>query len=80
MKQDLDLLATEHHDIPSRHQSMQATLDVSWRRLTTEQRRAFQKLTVFRGGFTRTAALEVACVTLPLLVTLINKSWLTYDR
>jgi predicted ATPase/DNA-binding CsgD family transcriptional regulator len=80
IEQSLGLLATDHHDVPRRHQSMEAALDVSWRRLISEQQRAFQELTVFRGGFTRTAALEVAGATLPLLVTLVNKSWLSYDR
>ncbi len=78
--QSLDFLATEHSDVPRRHKSMQAALDASWRRLTAEQKRAFQELTVFRGGFTKTAAVEVAGATLPLLVALTNKSWLSYDR
>lgn len=80
IEESLQLLATEDHDVPERHKSMQATLDTSWRRLSQEQRRAFQELTVFRGGFTRTAALQVAAATLPLLVTLVNKSWLSYAR
>jgi tetratricopeptide (TPR) repeat protein len=80
LEQSLDLLATEHHDIPLRHRSMEAALGASWRRLAPEQKRAFKGLTVFRGGFTRMAAAEVAGATLPLLVTLVNKSWLTYDR
>jgi len=76
----LDLLATDHQDVPQRHQSMQATLDASWRQLTPGQKRALQELTAFRGGFTRPAALEIAGTTLPLLVSLVNKSWLSYDR
>ncbi|MFN2136782.1 MAG: hypothetical protein ACK2UK_12560, partial [Candidatus Promineifilaceae bacterium] len=65
---------------PRRHRSMQATLDVSWARLNADQQRACEELSVFRGGFTRAAAFGVAGATLPLLVTLANKSWLTYDR
>ena len=80
IEQSLQLLTSEHHDLPRRHRSMQAALDVSWRRLTSEQKLAFQELTVFRGGFTRSAAAEVAGATLPLLVTLVNKSWISYDR
>ncbi|MFN2138829.1 MAG: tetratricopeptide repeat protein [Candidatus Promineifilaceae bacterium] len=80
IEQSLNLLATKHHDVPQRHQSISAALDVSWTRLNQEQRRAFQELTVFRGGFTRPAALEVAGAALPLLVTLANKSWLAYNR
>jgi tetratricopeptide (TPR) repeat protein len=59
---------------------MQATLDVSWNRLSSEQKRAFQALTVFRGGFNRSAALAVAGADLSLLVDLVNKSWLSYER
>lgn len=79
LEQGLNLLSSGHHDVPQRHRSMQATLDVSWNRLSSEQIRGFQGLTVFRGGFTRVAALEIAGVTLPILVTLVNKSWLLYD-
>jgi predicted ATPase len=80
IEKSLDLLATEHLDVPERHRSMQATLDASWRTLNSEKQLGFQELTVFRGGFTRSAAFQVAGVTLPLLVSLANKSWLSYDR
>jgi predicted ATPase/DNA-binding CsgD family transcriptional regulator len=80
IEMSLSLLVTEYGDVIQRHQSMQATLDVSWNRLSSEQKLSFQELTVFRGGFTRAAAQEVAGATLPLLVTLANKSWLSYDR
>jgi len=79
IEQGLTLLVTRHHDVPQRHQSMQAMLDVSWSKLNPQQQRTFQALTLFRGGFTRTAALQVAGAGLPLLVTLVNKSWLAYD-
>jgi predicted ATPase/DNA-binding CsgD family transcriptional regulator len=80
IEMSLALLASKRYDVSQRHQSMQATLDVSWKRLSAEQKLTFQELTVFRGGFTRAAAMEVAGATLPLLVTLVNKSWLSYDR
>lgn len=80
IEQSMRLLSSELHDAPPRHRSMQAALDVSWTRLVKEEKRAFQELTVFRGGFTRVAALEVAGASLPILVTLMNKSWLSYDR
>ncbi|MFZ0545767.1 MAG: LuxR C-terminal-related transcriptional regulator [Candidatus Promineifilaceae bacterium] len=80
IEQSFHLLAADRYDLPERHRSMQAALDASWKRLNPAQKIAFQGLTVFRGGFTRLAALEAADVTLPLLVTLTNKSWLSYDR
>jgi predicted ATPase len=79
LEQSLHFLTTSHHDVPKRHRSMQATLDVSWNRLNFDQKKGFQELTVFRGGFTRIAAIEIAGITLPILVTLVNKSWLSYD-
>jgi DNA-binding CsgD family transcriptional regulator/tetratricopeptide (TPR) repeat protein len=80
IEQSLDLLSTENYSGPQQYQSMQATLDASWIRLSREQQLGFQRLTVFRGGFTRPAAQEVAGSALPLLVALTNKSWLFYDR
>lgn len=80
IEQSMQLLHTKHHDVPRRHRSMQATLDLSWKRLSAQQKRAFQELTVFRGGFGRSAALEVAGADLSLLVAMVNKSWLSYER
>ena len=80
IEKSMQLLSTEHHDVPKRHRSIQATLDASWKRLTPEQKRAFQGVTIFRGGFTRSAAVEVAHADLSLLFALVNKSWLSYER
>ncbi|MCO5193648.1 MAG: tetratricopeptide repeat protein [Anaerolineae bacterium] len=80
IERNLHILNAEYHDMPERHRSMQATLEISWNRLNAEQQVGFQNLTVFRDGMTRAAASEVAGVTLPLLVTLVHKSWLSYDR
>jgi predicted ATPase/DNA-binding CsgD family transcriptional regulator len=80
IEKGLALLATEADGWLPRHRSMQATLDASWRRLSAEQQIAFLQLCLFRGGFTRHAAHEVAAVTLPLLVQLVFKSWLLYDQ
>lgn len=80
IEQSLNLLTAEHKDVPERHRSMRAALDASWRRLAVEQQCAFQELTVFQGGFTRQAALIATSASLPLLVSLVNTSWLSYDR
>jgi DNA-binding SARP family transcriptional activator len=77
---DLDILRADYHDLPERHRSMQAMLEISWRRLSTEEQTAFQKLSVFRGGFSRTAAAAVANARARLLTSLTHKSWLTYDQ
>lgn len=70
----LDILSGEMHDIPERQQSMRAIFDSSWERLTTVEQQAFALLSVFRGGFGREAAAEVAQISLPILRRLVNKS------
>ncbi|HYI57083.1 MAG TPA: helix-turn-helix domain-containing protein, partial [Microlunatus sp.] len=47
-------------DLPSRQQTMRATLDWSHRLLTLEQQRLFRMLAVLRGGATLTVIEEVA--------------------
>jgi predicted ATPase len=58
MERSLNFLATEFRDLPQRHRSMQAALNLSWQRLNNEQQDAIRKLSVFQGGFARMAALE----------------------
>jgi DNA-binding SARP family transcriptional activator len=49
----------------------------SWSLLTAAERDAQARLAVFRGGFTRTAACEIAGVGLATLAALVDKSMLT---
>jgi tetratricopeptide (TPR) repeat protein len=58
---------------------LRAAFDHSWRLLTDEDRKVFKKLSVFRGGFTREAAAQVAGAALKTLMTLVNKSLLRWD-
>jgi predicted ATPase len=58
--QSLDFLESEWQDVPNRHHSMRAVFDHSWGLLSEPERETFQQLSVFRGGFTRQAAQEVA--------------------
>ncbi|MEZ4668208.1 MAG: LuxR C-terminal-related transcriptional regulator [Anaerolineae bacterium] len=74
IRNSLDFLSVEMRDIPERQWSMQAVFESTWKRLTEAERRAFMKLAVFRGGFTRQAARDVAGFTPQLLLSLINKS------
>ncbi len=70
-------LETSKRDLPERHRSLRAVFDASWELLTDEERTALRKLSVFRGGFRREAASAVAGVNLPVLASLIDKSFLT---
>jgi len=74
--EEIDVLTTNTRDVPERHRSMAAVFDQSWRLLDDAERHALRQLAVFRGGFTREAAREVAGAALPVLVALAAKSLL----
>lgn len=57
-------------------QALRAGFERSWALLTPAERRGFARLAVFRGGFTREAAEQVAGVALPVLASLVDKSML----
>jgi tetratricopeptide (TPR) repeat protein len=71
---NIDFLATSVRDVPERHRSLRATIDQSWRLLTEEQRAAFARLSVFRGGFSRDGAQAVTGAGLRVLSELVAKS------
>ena len=75
----IDLLASDLVDLPARHRSIEAVLDGTWRLLTPGEQRVFMQLCVFRGGFSRAAAAEVASAGLPTLARLISMSLLAFD-
>jgi predicted ATPase/transcriptional regulator with XRE-family HTH domain len=70
----LDFLAVSARDIPTRHRSMRAVFDHSWKLLTEEEQQVLARLSVFRGGFRREAAEQVAEATLAVLSSLVTKS------
>jgi len=77
---NLDFLDSELRDLPDRHRSMRAVFDYSWAMLSEDDRRIFRALSVFRGGFTRVAAEEVAGASLRSLAGLVNRSLVVSDR
>ncbi|MDL1895584.1 XRE family transcriptional regulator [Anaerolineae bacterium CFX7] len=74
IESNIDFLTTSMRNVPERHRSLRATFDHSWRLLTDEERHILSRLSIFRGGFDRTAARQVAEATLPLLSSLVAKS------
>ena len=76
----IDLLETSLRDLPERHHDLRAVFGASWRRLAEGEQTALKKLAVFQGGFTKEAALAVAAASLPLLLGLVNKSFLFGGR
>jgi predicted ATPase/DNA-binding CsgD family transcriptional regulator len=74
LRQNVDILATRSRNLPERHRSIRSVFEHSWRLLSEEERHVLQKLSIFRGGFTRTAAEEVAGASLNTLAGLVDKS------
>jgi predicted ATPase/DNA-binding CsgD family transcriptional regulator len=79
LERGLDILAGEVRDAPERHRSIRAVFDHSWLLLSRAEQEIFMRLSVFRGGFTREAAQQVAGASLQLLAGLVNKSLLSRD-
>ena len=80
LAESIDILTAMQRDLPAHHRSMRAVFDHSWRLLSTGEQQVFARCSVFRGGFTREAAAEVAEATLPLLAALVDKSLLHRNR
>lgn len=76
IQRNVDFLSTRARDIPERHRSIRAVFDQSWALLSAEEQGVLRRVAVFRGGFTRAAAEEVAGASLALLSTLVAKSLL----
>ncbi len=72
----LDFLTSRGRDVPLRHRSLRAVFEHSWGLLSERERRFFSRLAVFRGMFSREAALEVTEGTLSTLSALRDKSLL----
>ncbi len=76
LESNLDFLTSTLRNTPKRHRSLRAVFEASWRLLTPKEQEVLCKLAVFRGGFRREAASEVAGATLPILASLMDKSLL----
>ncbi len=76
IEQNIDFLTTTLRNVPERHRSLRAVCEHSWRLLSETERDVLVKLSVFRGGFQREAAEEVAGASLLLLSSLVDKSLL----
>lgn len=73
---NLNILTSAEPDRPERHRSLRAVFFHSWNLLSREERNTLAALSVFRGGFSREAAGQVAGASLGMLSNLVNKSLL----
>jgi predicted ATPase/DNA-binding SARP family transcriptional activator len=80
LEESLHLLKAEFHDLPSRHRSIHAAIDASWRLLEDEERSTFRRLSLFRSGFTFQVAQEVSCASKVVMSRLVNKSFVRYQH
>ncbi|MBI5824144.1 MAG: tetratricopeptide repeat protein [Chloroflexi bacterium] len=70
IQKSLDFLASTRRDVPERQRSLRAVFESSWTKLNEVEQKTFAALSVFRGGFTREAAEQVA----GNFFTLVDKS------
>jgi predicted ATPase/DNA-binding SARP family transcriptional activator len=76
LERSMGFLESPAPDLPERHRSLRAAFEHSWQLLPPEQQQALARLTVFRGGFDRQAALKVAGVGPLVLLALADRSLL----
>jgi hypothetical protein len=79
LEQGIDLLHRDASEDGDRHASIRTVFEHSWALLKPRERRALRRLSVCRGGFTLEAARAVGEIELPVLLALVNKSFLRRD-
>ena len=77
---DFDFLRSRDRSRSARQASLRGAMDSCWRQLTTQERSGFSRLSLFVGGFSDTAAREVACCDRTTLARLVERSWLRLER
>ena len=73
VSRNMDILTSRMRDTPARQRSMRAVFEQTWELLRSDERYAFQALSIFRGGFTEEAANQVADVSPFLLMGLLDR-------
>lgn len=79
IERNLDFLTTSKRDMPERHRSLNAVFEYSWNLLVPEEQDLLRKLSIFRGGFQREAAEQIAGASLPLVASLAGKSLIRHQ-
>lgn len=73
---DAGTVASDALDVPTRHRSLGAAFEHSWRLLSDAEREAYRRLAAFHGDFDEAAAAAVAGAKRPVLRALAEKSLL----
>ncbi|HEY1016539.1 MAG TPA: tetratricopeptide repeat protein, partial [Herpetosiphonaceae bacterium] len=80
IQQNIDFLGGGRRNQPDRHRGLRAVFEHSWRLLADQEQRALAQLGVFRGPFSREAALQVTQAELRVIAALIDKSLVRRSR
>ncbi len=75
----IDFLTSSSRNVSERHRSIRACFEYSWILLSPQEQAVLARLATFHAAFTREAATAVAGATLPVLMTLLDKSLLSAD-
>ena len=76
LERSLDLLTAGRADVPTRQQTLRATIDWSYGLLDADEQRLFVRLAVFSGGASIEAIEEICGGELDTLASLVDKSLL----
>ncbi len=76
IQESLQLFDATIRNFPKRHQSLNLVIEGSLQRLSDKDRKLFEVLAVFKGGFSLNAAIKVASADLYGLACLLDKSLL----
>ncbi len=71
---DPDFITADADAAPGRHRSLRTVFEASWGLLSDAERETARRLAVFRGGFRREAAAQVADASLATLARLVDAS------
>ncbi len=77
VQRSFDFLSSSTRNLPTRHRSLRAVFESTWQLLSDVERTVLERLSIFRGTFTRDAASVVADASLPMLISLNDKSLVT---
>ncbi len=76
IEQNLDFLTSSLRNTALRHRSLRAVFNYSWELLSQSEQEVFRRLSIFRSGFTRSAAAHITGANLQSLRGLVDKSLL----
>ena len=79
IERDYDFLSRSTRNLADRHRSIRAVFEHSWRLLSFTEQIVLRKLSVFRGGFRKEAAVYVTGASYAVLAALVDKSLLRFS-